>query len=88
MQSISLPLNFKPTSDCEDPYTGYVIGWGFTGNASQHHHDRVLKKAGNQNAIKKYNCNQIGSPETSCAYESLYCITVSTWNCCASVISN
>jgi hypothetical protein len=69
-------------SDYEAPigrvYYGYTIGWGFTREQSIDDEQGVRGGAGED--IKSFQCKLLGT-STSCFYESIGCVTISTFKC-------
>lgn len=69
-------------SDYEAPigrvYYGYTIGWGFTREQSIDDEQEVRGGAGED--IKSFQCKLLGT-STSCFYESIGCVTISTFKC-------
>lgn len=69
-------------SDYEAPigrvYYGYTIGWGFTREQSIDDEQEVRGGAGEE--IKSFQCKLLGT-STSCFYESIGCVTISTFKC-------
>lgn len=60
------------------PNYSYTIGWGFTREESID--DELSARSGSGDDIKKYDCRLLGT-STSCFYESIGCVTISTFKC-------
>lgn len=56
----------------------FTIGWGFT--REQSIDDELSARGGSVDEIKKYECTLLGT-STSCFFESLGCVTISTFKC-------
>lgn len=56
----------------------YTIGWGFTREGSID--DELTVRGGSVEDIKRYECTLLGT-STSCFYESIGCVTISTFKC-------
>jgi hypothetical protein len=61
-------------------YYGYTIGWGFT--KEQSIDDELDVRGGAGSLIETYKCKLLGT-STSCFYESIGCVTISTFKCSA-----
>ena len=59
-------------------YYGYIIGWGFT--REQSIDDELETRKGAGSLIETYKCKLLGT-STSCFYESIGCVTISTFKC-------
>lgn len=59
-------------------YYGYTIGWGATREESIDHEGDV--RGGAADNISQYHCFYLGT-STSCLWESLGCVTISTFKC-------
>lgn len=74
--------NSNQRSEFEAPigrtYYGYTMGWGFT--REQSIDDEQEARGGAGEDIKYYQCKLLGT-STSCFYESIGCVTISTFKC-------
>jgi hypothetical protein len=59
-------------------YYGYTLGWGYT--REQSIDDELEVRGGAGEGIKRYDCKLLGT-STSCFYESIGCVTISTFKC-------
>lgn len=59
-------------------YYGYTMGWGFT--KEQSIDDELNVRGGAGSLIVTYKCKLLGT-STSCFYESIGCVTISTFTC-------
>jgi hypothetical protein len=72
------PIRSENEAPINRAYYGYTIGWGFTREQSIDDEQEVRDGAGEE--IKKFACKLLGT-NTSCFYESIGCVTVSTFKC-------
>jgi len=78
----SLEASHTTEPPCNSPYYGYTLGWGFTQEQAQNEEASIRGSVNTRAKIIVYSCSYIGT-STTCGFGSIYCITVSTFHCCA-----